>query len=271
MSPDWSRWSAACRLADAAAQDRVAVVDAAVVAQEGWQMWQVPGACTAADSFVEMLTAGPGGAWWAAGACTQGAAWVIRNHALLAQSGDEIVPGSGERWAAGPGVFFAAASNARGDVLLGGATDRGGRAAGVLVLNGERVVLRLNDPVDADGNGAFDDSTYLHSLVPWQAFVDDPGDVWCLVRLRGEASALCGEPDAVIGQAFLHLRLGPPPCDPDANVDGNADQDDVAYLVNVIGGGENPTGFDPDFNHDGNADQDDVSRLIAVIAGEACP
>jgi len=62
-----------------------------------------------------------------------------------------------------------------------------------------------------------------------------------------------------------------PACDPDLNQDGNVDQDDVSYLVNVIGGGENPTGIDPDFNLDGNADQDDLSALINVVAGGSCP
>jgi hypothetical protein len=64
---------------------------------------------------------------------------------------------------------------------------------------------------------------------------------------------------------------GPPPCDPDYNQDGNVDQDDVAYLVNVIAGGANPTGRDPDFNRDGNVDQDDYRALVDVIAGGPCP
>jgi hypothetical protein len=62
-----------------------------------------------------------------------------------------------------------------------------------------------------------------------------------------------------------------PPCDPDVNQDGNVDQDDVAYLINVVGGGPNPTNVDPDFNHDGNVDQDDVAVIINVIAGGTCP
>jgi hypothetical protein len=62
-----------------------------------------------------------------------------------------------------------------------------------------------------------------------------------------------------------------PPCDPDFNQDGNVDQDDVVYLINVVGGGDNPTGIDPDFNQDGNADQDDVVALIDVVAGGPCP
>lgn len=59
-------------------------------------------------------------------------------------------------------------------------------------------------------------------------------------------------------------------CEPDVNEDGNVDQDDVLYLINVIGGADNPTGIDPDFNRDGNVDQDDVSALINAVAGGGC-
>ena len=62
-----------------------------------------------------------------------------------------------------------------------------------------------------------------------------------------------------------------PACDPDANQDGNVDQGDVDYLINVVAGGANPTAFDADFNRDGNIDQADVDALINVIAGAACP
>jgi hypothetical protein len=77
---------------------------------------------------------------------------------------------------------------------------------------------------------------------------------------------------------FVRVRLCdllpagcPAPCDPDLNQDGNVDQDDVAYLINVVGGGANPTGIDPDFNQDGNVDQDDIAALINVVAGAGCP
>ena len=62
-----------------------------------------------------------------------------------------------------------------------------------------------------------------------------------------------------------------PACDPDLNQDGNADQGDIDYLINVIAGGENPTGIDPDFNQDGNADQGDIDALLNVVAGGNCP
>ncbi|MCC6951195.1 MAG: hypothetical protein IT433_07080 [Phycisphaerales bacterium] len=60
-------------------------------------------------------------------------------------------------------------------------------------------------------------------------------------------------------------------CLPDFNEDGNTDQDDVVYLINVVSGGENPSGANPDFNCDGNVDQDDVSALINTVGGGGCP
>lgn len=62
-----------------------------------------------------------------------------------------------------------------------------------------------------------------------------------------------------------------PVCDPDVNQDGNVDQGDVDYLINVVAGGDNSTGIDPDFTRDGNADQADVDALVNVVAGGACP
>ncbi|MFA6045209.1 MAG: hypothetical protein WC718_09505 [Phycisphaerales bacterium] len=70
---------------------------------------------------------------------------------------------------------------------------------------------------------------------------------------------------------LVHVLPGVSGCDPDVNQDGNADQGDVDYLINVVAGGENPSGIDPDFNADGNVDQGDVDSLINVIAGGECP
>jgi hypothetical protein len=75
----------------------------------------------------------------------------------------------------------------------------------------------------------------------------------------------------ILANALLATIPATPPCDPDLNQDGNVDQDDVAYLVNVVGGGENPTGIDPDFNRDGNADQDDIAALVNTVGGGGCP
>jgi hypothetical protein len=75
---------------------------------------------------------------------------------------------------------------------------------------------------------------------------------------------------AVSGAATLTVNPAAG-CDGDYNQDGNVDQDDVAYLVNVIAGGANPSGRDPDFTRDGNVDQEDYVALVNVIAGGPCP
>jgi hypothetical protein len=95
------------------------------------------------------------------------------------------------------------------------------------------------------------------------AAVADAGAYSCTV------SNPCGV--SVSAAATLTVNDGPPTCDADYNQDGNADQDDVAYLVNVIAGGPNPTGRDPDFNLDGNVDQEDYIALVNVVAGGPCP
>ncbi|MFA6046218.1 MAG: matrixin family metalloprotease, partial [Phycisphaerales bacterium] len=70
-----------------------------------------------------------------------------------------------------------------------------------------------------------------------------------------------------VDTVLVSVVAGGPSCDPDVNQDGNADQGDIDYLVNVVAGGENPTGIDPDFNQDGNVDQGDVDSLVNVVAG----
>jgi len=79
-------------------------------------------------------------------------------------------------------------------------------------------------------------------------------------------SNTCGGIETRLAQLTIEAS-----CDPDVNQDGNVDQDDVGYLINVVGGGANPTGIDPDFNHDGNADQDDIGALINTVGGGGCP
>lgn len=60
-------------------------------------------------------------------------------------------------------------------------------------------------------------------------------------------------------------------CNGDLNRDGNLDQSDIEYLLNIIVSGDNPAGSDPDFNHDGNTDQADIDALVNVVGGGSCP
>jgi hypothetical protein len=113
----------------------------------------------------------------------------------------------------------------------------------------------------------FDSGVFLLSMrLEGSAPGMDASEVFWIVFNNG-----ADEPTHDAAIDWVRDNLLPPACDPDLNQDGNADQDDVAYLIDVIGGGPNPAGIDPDFNQDGNSDQDDLSALVAVIAGAPCP
>lgn len=87
------------------------------------------------------------------------------------------------------------------------------------------------------------------------------------MRLRFVASDLNAGSvvEAGVDDVFIYAVSCAPNLD--LNGDGNADQQDVDYLINVISGGDNPNSIDPDFNHDGNADQADIDDLIRALAG----
>lgn len=106
-----------------------------------------------------------------------------------------------------------------------------------------------------------------------------PG-TYCFSLARGMASVLLsigtgGSPSPVApGEVELPASLCftvVPTCDPDYTQDGNADQSDIACLIDIVAGSPGCSALDPDFNHDGNVDQSDVADLIDVVAGGACP
>jgi T5SS/PEP-CTERM-associated repeat protein len=105
-------------------------------------------------------------------------------------------------------------------------------------------------------------------------FVPQPGDVFQIVACSSRTGtfATVNAPGFQVEYLPTSVRLTVPVvCDPDMNQDGNVDQEDVRYLVNVIAGAPNTTGVNPDFNNDGNENQDDVAALINVVAGGPCP
>ena len=178
-----------------ATEDDIVALDGAVVLQEGQV---VPG-----SAFLEPIDTGgivkawldASGSWYARGnnAGTE-QDWVVREGIVVAQTqvDDEVVAGSGEHWsdseyAAG---FFAFDGNASGAYILGGVTDGDAGANGVLVLDDgagqRRVLCREGDPVDLDGNGAFDDDRFFHTFGTDDVLLLENEDVWFSATLRDE-------------------------------------------------------------------------------------
>ena len=278
------RWAVSANINASASQpppggvDRVAVVDNTVAVQENSLLGGTGIFSPARDSapFVA-ISMEPDGTNFCIGGSNDGTDWVLRNGFPIATSGSQTAPGETTLWtrpAAASNTFFLAAGDRMGNSVVGGYTDGPGLDNFVVVLNGFRVIMHGNDPVDVDNNGVFDDAVYVRDVKPFSGFLSDDGYLYLVVQLRSNDAANCGGPDTSVGEAFVRLPLNPVvvvPCDPDVNQDGNADQGDIDYLINVIAGGDNPTFIDPDFNHDGNVDQGDVDALIDVIAGGACP
>jgi len=108
----------------------------------------------------------PNGDWYARGHNADGQGWVARNGAVLARTGDPVVPGSDIHWFSplpGNSGFQLVAADANGNYAIGGDTDAPPDPDSfllpqVLVLNGEIVLARTGDPIDLDGNGLFDHS-----------------------------------------------------------------------------------------------------------------
>ncbi|MCC6323062.1 MAG: hypothetical protein IT438_16690 [Phycisphaerales bacterium] len=188
QSGDGTRWIALGEVGTDTSRDKAAVVDGAVVVQEG--------SVLAGSAFVSPVGSigdvwmESGGDWFVRAANADGIDWICRNGAVVAVEGRPIVPGSTELWQ----TFRDIRGNNRGDFVVSGNTNRdlaeppdGGLSDDVLVLNGRRVIARESDPVDLDGNGAFDDSLFLHLIQDRGAFNND-GYFYFASRLKSAAT-----------------------------------------------------------------------------------
>ncbi|MGD9689745.1 MAG: lamin tail domain-containing protein [Phycisphaerales bacterium] len=267
-SADGMHYCASGTLTGVTASDTVTIVDGNVVIQEGTLL---PGSGFASNvSSIGMSYMSPDGTWMAYGSNADGNDWVVRNGALVAVRGQEIFPGAGINWAEAGfvGTYFAAASDSLGNYIVGGLTDAPDTTANaIIVLNGERIVLRENDPIDLDNNGIFDDDAYVHIFRDDFAFITDGGDLYFPVRVRSGASLCSGTP-AESGQALVRVALNLNNCRQDFNNDGNVDPDDLGDFINCYF--SVPPCDRADFNMDGNVDPDDLGDFINLYFGPPC-
>jgi hypothetical protein len=221
-----------------------------------------------------------GGDWISRGRDNSGTSaaapdWIVRNGAMLAQTGDPITPKSSERWG---DTIYAVAINSSGDYLVVGNTDNGDPAAdSVVVLNGETVLLREGDAVDLDGNGMFDDDAFVGRGVntntafgasssgnPNSWWLSDDGVVHGIIMLHDAAgNDLTSVPSFGTPQAFVRIGGGDT-CAADFNNDELVNSQDFFDFLTAF------FATDPaaDFNGDDVINsQDFFDFLTAFFAG----
>lgn len=187
--------------------DDVAVVDDAVVLQEGSVIAGTP--FTSPLETILEITQSSNGDWFARGDNDDQQDWVVRNGDLAAVSGTPIVLGSSETFSDGPfaATFFWMAGNNNGDYVIGGTTSNvDADADAVLVLNGTTVVARQGDPVDLDGNGTYDDDVFINIFNNDDGFLTDDSILYFTADLIDSTGA-------ALGQGYLHYDVsGLEPC-----------------------------------------------------------
>jgi hypothetical protein len=197
--------------------------------------------------------------------------WVVRNGTVIAQTGAELYPGAGLTWGATffTATYFMVATNNAGDSVVGGVIEGPDLSNAALVLNGQRIIARENDPVDVDGNGAFDDGYYLRTFINNNIFMTSDA-VYCVVRLRSAAAALCAATDSDEGQALIRIPLttgsGCPVCAADFNEDGGVDGGDIEAFFTAWEAGTTCG----DTNQDGGVDGADIEAFFLVWEAGGC-
>ncbi len=226
------------------------------------------------------------GDWLARGAAsyqTPGAEevqkWVALNGSLIAAGGEPIFAGSSETWDFDESVTFDfSVHNDLGDVAIGGQLTSGEKVIVYLGSLGEFVLMREGDPIDFDGNGQFDDGTFLGG-----PFTANGGDFSTFGADRAALSnngtlLFVGSVDdatgsTVAGRTLISVPLPAPGLLlGDMNCDGTLDVNDVAPFALAL---TDPTGYAAafpgceiargDMNQDGGANALDIADFVAAL------
>ena len=181
--------------------DEIVLVDGQVVSQEGYP---VPNSSLTEDiDRFWWVGVDPGGSWYIRGQNDGGDDWVVRNGTVVGVAGGQVPGTAAENWAeiGSASGFFLSVGNSQGDWVLGGITDNPDTSRNaVLILNGAVVVCREGDPLDLDGNGIFDDDTFLDTFGDNDAFLTDELKLHTVVTVKNGNGAR-------LGQAFLSMDL----------------------------------------------------------------
>ena len=143
-------------------------------------------------AVIDRVRMDDGAAWFASGSNGgTGVDWVVRNGFLVAVSNQAvpIVPGALETWAdtVFSPAFFGFDGDASGAFVVAGTTDAVDLEANAVVVltntSGARVLAREGDPIDLDGDGAFDDERWIDTFASGSIRMGG-GFCWFVCSLR---------------------------------------------------------------------------------------
>ncbi|MGE0482300.1 MAG: hypothetical protein AB7Q17_17720 [Phycisphaerae bacterium] len=258
-----------CDLNGPTTSDLVAVVNNAVIAQEGQVL---PGGLLA-PATVTLFTGDAGaqqvghnGDYLIRGSVSDTRDYVLGNNGLAAVTDDPIYPGASLLYddTAFANTYFINTLNAYNEPVIGGLTNSGDvNSDALLVYNNESVLVREHDPIDLDGDGVAADNARVSVFNNDDSFMTR-SHYYFFADLRDDALVS-------IGQAFLVIPL---PRKGDMNCDGVVNNFDIDPFVQAL---TDPAGYEaanPDCRID-NADVDgdgmvnnfDIDPFVALLTG----
>jgi hypothetical protein len=211
-SPDGAHWVAVMDLDPSFSSNNSLVYDGQVVVENGQA---IPGTSVTSGAVFNAEIAANGD-WFGRGRDNSGTSssapdWAVRSGTLVAKTGDALT--GSENYGE---TFYAFTGNAVGDWVMTCTTDDANPATdSVLVWNGQ-VVAREGDPVDVDGNGAFDDGAFLgrgtntlSAFQPDDLALTDANTVFVLAALNDGAGGDLGSVPAFgTPDVLLRIQLG---------------------------------------------------------------
>lgn len=246
-------WIMSGSVGTTASRNEVTIVNGDIAGQEGTTVFPpYTDAVSNNGSGLGETQMGPDGNWFWRGANVGGSAsWVMRTGEFIARETETVTPCSTETWTrrGGPAgaAFFTSIGNGVGDYILGGVTDIENVAhSGVLVLNGRKIVLRSEDPIDLDGDGETDDDgVYIRQFIFDEAFLTPDLKLYIVTDIK----TATGVQDSA-GRAFFVKQLTAP-CVADFNCSESVEPADIFFFLDAWfsesatpGGGELRTDYD---------------------------
>lgn len=196
VAPDGVNWLAEGDLLGGTTVDEVVVANGTVVVREGSVL---PGTSfpNPVDSLgIVGIHLTPNGDWFVRGNNDVSETdWVFSNNGLLATLDQPIFTGASELWddAEFADCFFLHVGNSVGDYVIGGVTNGPADTNGVLVVNNLAVIAREGDPIDLDGNGSFDDDTYIDTFGNDDGYLSDAGIFYFVANIQNVSNVRTGQ------------------------------------------------------------------------------